>query len=45
MATFEVQVEGLTSLDINGSSAPTQNELTQSLTDGAKEIINILPPN
>ena len=45
MATFEAQVEGLTSLDIDGSSAPTQTELTQFLTDGAKEVINILPPN
>jgi hypothetical protein len=45
MATFEAQVEGLTSLAIDGSSAPTQTELTQFLTDGAKEIINILPPN
>ena len=43
MATFEAQVEGLTSLSIDGSSAPTQTELTQFLTDGAKEIINILP--
>ena len=43
MATFEVQVEGLTSLAIDGSSAPTQDELTQFLTDGAKEIINNLP--
>ena len=45
MATFEAQVEGLTSLSIDGCSAPTQTELTQFLTDGAKEIINILPPN
>ena len=45
MATFEAQVEGLTSLSIDGSSAPTQTELTQFLTDGAKEIINILPEN
>ena len=43
MATFEAQVEGLTSLAIDGSSAPTQTELTQFLTDGAKEVINILP--
>ena len=43
MATFEEQVEALTSLAIDGSSAPTQNELTQFLTDGAKEIINNLP--
>jgi hypothetical protein len=45
MATFEAQIEGLTSLSIDGSSAPTQTELTQFLTDGAKEIINVLPPN
>ena len=43
MATFEAQVEGLTGLAIDGSSAPTQTELTQFLTDGAKEIINHLP--
>jgi len=43
MATFEVQVEGLTSLTLDGSSSPTQDELTQFLTDGAKEIINNLP--
>ena len=45
MATFEAQIEGLTSLSIDGSSAPNQTELTQFLTDGAKEIINILPPD
>ena len=44
MASFEVQVEALTSLDIASSdSAPTQAQLTQFLTDGAKEIINALP--
>jgi PHP family Zn ribbon phosphoesterase len=43
MATFEAQVEGLTSLSIDGSSAPTQSELSQFLTDGAKEILNVLP--
>jgi len=43
MATFEAQVEGLTSLSIDGSSAPTQTELTQFLTDGAKEILSVLP--
>ena len=43
MATFEAQVEGLTSLSIDGSSAPTQTELTQFLTDGAKEILTSLP--
>jgi len=45
MATFEAQVEGLTSLSIDGSSAPTQTELTQFLTDGAKEILTALPKN
>ena len=45
MATFEAQVEGLTSLSIDGSSAPTQTELTQFLTDGAKEILTALPQN
>ena len=45
MATFEAQVEGLTSISIDGSSAPTQTELTQFLTDGAKEVINVLPAN
>ena len=44
MATFEAQVEGLTSLSIDGSSAPTQTELTQFLSDGAIEIINFMPP-
>jgi len=42
MATFEAQVEALTGLAIDGSSAPTQTELTQFLTDGAKEILNSL---
>ena len=43
MATFEAQVEALTSLSIDGSSAPTQTELTQFLTDGAAEVINSMP--
>jgi len=43
MATFEAQVEGLTSLSIDGSSAPTLTELTQFLTDGAKEILTAIP--
>jgi len=43
VATFEAQVEGLTSLSIDGSSAPTQTELTQFLTDGASEVINAMP--
>tara|TARA_B100000424_G_scaffold43228_1_gene29500 strand:+ start:2286 stop:3419 length:1134 start_codon:yes stop_codon:yes gene_type:complete len=43
MATFEEQVEALTSLSLDGSSAPTQSELSQFLTDGAKEVLNALP--
>ena len=43
MATFEAQVEGLTGLTIDGSSSPTQDQITQFLTDGAKEILNALP--
>ena len=43
MATFEAQVEGLTSLSIDGSSAPTQTELTQFLTDGVSEVITAMP--
>ena len=41
MATFQEQVEGLTGLSIGTS--PTTGELTQFLTDGAKEIINQMP--
>jgi hypothetical protein len=41
MATFQEQVEGLTGLSIGTS--PTTDELTQFLTDGAKEIINQMP--
>ena len=43
MATFEAEVEALTSLSLDGSSAPTQTELSQFLTDGAKEVLNTLP--
>tara|TARA_R100000315_G_scaffold58361_1_gene33456 strand:- start:1859 stop:2503 length:645 start_codon:yes stop_codon:yes gene_type:complete len=43
MATFEAQIEGLTGLSIDGSSSPTQAELTQYLTDGAKEVLNLSP--
>ena len=38
MATFEAQVEGQTGLSIDGSSSPTQTELTQFLSDGAVEV-------
>ena len=41
--TFEVQVEALTGIAIaSNSSNPTQSELTQFLTDGAKDVINRL---
>tara|TARA_Y100001972_G_C7653785_1_gene328955 strand:+ start:2042 stop:2644 length:603 start_codon:yes stop_codon:yes gene_type:complete len=44
MATFEAQVESITSIAIESSgSVPTQAQLTQYLTDGAKEILNYLP--
>jgi len=41
---FEAQVESLASISIgNSGTVPTQGQLTQYLTDGAKEIINHLP--
>tara|TARA_Y100001973_G_C5203112_1_gene339336 strand:- start:1849 stop:2943 length:1095 start_codon:yes stop_codon:yes gene_type:complete len=40
MATFETQVEGLTQISITDSSAPTQNELTEYLNDGIKDLTN-----
>ena len=43
MQTFEAQVEALTSLSIDGSSAPTQTELTDFLSDGAIDVINSMP--
>ena len=45
MATFEAQVEALTSLTITTSTSPNQTELTQFLTDGAAEVINSMPIN
>ena len=38
MATFEVQVEGVTGLTITSSSVPTQDELTQFLRDGVLDV-------
>ena len=38
MATFEERVEGLTGLSIDGSSSPTQNELTEYLKDGVLDV-------
>ena len=40
MATYETQVEGLTQLTITSASDPNQSELTQFLTDGARDVIN-----
>ena len=38
MATFEVRVEGLTGLSIDGSSSPTQDELSEFLKDGVVDV-------
>ena len=38
MATFEAQVEALTSLAIDGSSTPKQDELSQFLRDGVIDV-------
>ena len=44
MASFQTQIMGLTDLSISSSGTnPTEAQLTQFLTDGAKEIINSLP--
>ena len=40
MATFETQVEALTGIAIDGSSSPTQTELSAFLQDGVKEVVN-----
>ena len=40
MATFEAQVEALTGIAIDGSSDPTQTELTAFLVDGVKDVVN-----
>jgi len=38
MATFEARVEGLTGLSIDGSSSPTQDELSEFLKDGVIDV-------
>ena len=44
MQTFELQVEALTGITIDSSStAPTQTQLSDFLTDGASEVINSMP--
>ena len=40
MATFETQVEALTGISIDGSSSPTQTELSVFLQDGVKDVIH-----
>ena len=40
MATFEIQVEALTGISIDGSSSPTQTELSVFLQDGVKDVIH-----
>jgi len=40
MATFEAQVEALTTLTITGSSIPTEGQLTQFLKDGVIDVTN-----
>ena len=40
MATFEAQVESLTSLALDGSSHPTVTELSQFLKDGVIDVTN-----
>lgn len=41
MANFELQVEGLTGVAIGSSdSSPTQDELTQFLKDGVKDVVS-----
>ena len=45
MATFQTQVQALTSLSLNDlTSSPSRAELSQYLTDGAAEVINAMPP-
>ena len=40
MATFEQQIEGITSIDLTATSSPTQDEVTQFLLDGVKETVD-----
>ncbi len=39
MQTFEQQIEGLTKIDLSSVSSPTQDQVTQYLQDGVKDII------
>ena len=40
MATFHLQVEGLTGIAIDGSTDPTETELNYFLQDGVKDVIH-----
>jgi hypothetical protein len=40
LATFETQVEALTGISIDGSSNPTQTELSSFLVDGVRDVVN-----
>tara|TARA_Y100001973_G_C5203532_1_gene339644 strand:+ start:1039 stop:1710 length:672 start_codon:yes stop_codon:yes gene_type:complete len=40
MATFHLQVEALTGIAIDGSSTPTETELSQFLKDGVMDVTN-----
>lgn len=42
MASFEEQIEGLTSIDIDESSTPTQTEVIQFLSDGVRDVVNMV---
>ena len=42
MATFLAQIEGMTQISLGGSSNPTNSEVSNFLTDGAKDVINKL---
>ena len=41
MATFEARVEAITGLDIDGSSVPSQDDVTEFLKDAVNEYTNI----
>jgi len=40
LATYEAQVEALTGISIDGSSNPTQTELSSFLVDGVIDVVN-----
>ena len=39
METFEKQIEGLTKIGLSSGSSPTQDQVTQFLRDGVKDVI------